>query len=294
MARGYSRGHGGSDRVNQLSTGGRCRIIACLAEGNSIRATCRITGAAKKTVQRLGVELGAACQKFADKIMVNLPCDDIQCDEIWSFTGAKERNASVEKKAQGWGDTWTWIAIDRQTKLVPCWYVGDRTAESAYKLMRNLSPRLANRVQLTTDGHHAYLIAVKAAFLLQPVDYGMLVKIYGDSAVGFSPGDVVGARKETIMGKPALDRICTSHAERNNLTMRMQMRRFTRLTNGFSKKLANHRLACSVHFIHYNFCRIHQTLRITPAMAAGLTDHVWELSELVRLLERQEALPIAA
>ena len=271
--------------MNQLSCQDRCRVLACLVEGNSIRATVRITGIAKKTVSRLAVELGQACEKFADKIMVNLPCDNLQCDEIWSFTGAKEKNVSAAKKAQGWGDTWTWISIDRRTKLIPVWYCGDRSAESAYKLMRNLSPRLANRVQLTTDGHHAYVIAVKAAFNLQPIDYGMLVKIYGDSAQGYSPGDVIGARKETIMGRPKPEQICTSHAERNNLTVRMQMRRFTRLTNGFSKKLENHRLACAVHFVHYNFCRIHSTLRCTPAMEAGLADHVWELSELVALLD---------
>lgn len=280
--------------MRRLSNADRSRIVACLCEGNSIRATCRITGAAKKTVQRLGVELGDACEKFSAKVMVNLPCDDLQCDEIGSFTGAKQRNASTEKKEQGWGDTWTWVTICRKTKLIPCWYVGDRSAESAYKLMRNLSPRLAKRVQLSTDGHHAYLVAVQAAWLDQPIDYGMLIKIYGDSATGFSPGGLVGARKEIISGNPNEAQICTSHAKRNNLTMRMQMRRFTRLTNGFSKKLENHRLACAVHFVHYNFCRIHQSLRITPAMAAGLTDHVWELSELIALLEHQEALAIAA
>ncbi len=274
--------------MNRLSNDVRSQVVACLCEGNSIRATVRITGVSKKTVARLGVELGEACEKFADKIMVNLPCDNIQCDEIWSFTGAKEKNTTDATKAQGWGDTWTWIAIDRVTKLIPAWFIGDRTAESAYKFLRNLSPRLAKRVQLSTDGHHAYLVAVKAAFLDKAIDYGMLIKIYGDSAAGFSPGDCIGARRETIMGLPVESDICTSHAERNNLTVRMQMRRFTRLTNGFSKKLENHRLACAVHFVHYNFCRIHSTIRITPAMAAGLTDHVWELSEIVALLEAQE------
>jgi IS1 family transposase len=275
--------------MNRLSNDDRCRVVACLVEGNSIRATVRITGIAKKTVSRLGVELGEACEKFASKVMVNLPCKDIQCDEIWSFTYAKEKNVPAHLRGTGAGDTWTWIAIDRETKLIPVWYIGDRTAESAYKLMRNLSPRLANRVQLSTDGHHAYLIAVKAAFLAGPVDYGMLIKIYGDSTRGYSPGECIGARRETIMGKPDVSNICTSHAERNNLTVRMQMRRFTRLTNGFSKKVENHRLACAVHFVHYNFARIHSSLRITPAMAAGLTDHVWELSELVNLLEADEA-----
>ena len=263
-------------------------MIACLVEGNSIRATVRITGVAKKTVARLGVELGQACEKFADKIMVNLPCKDIQCDEIWSFTYAKQKNVPQHLRDTGAGDTWTWIAIDRETKLIPAWYIGDRTAQSAYRFMRNLAPRLAHRVQLSTDGHHAYLVAVKAAFLAAPIDYGMLVKIYGDSATGYSPAECIGARRESILGNPIAANICTSHAERNNLTMRMQMRRFTRLTNGFSKKLENHRLACAVHFVHYNFARIHSTLRVTPAMAAGLTDHVWSLAEIVGLLEAEE------
>lgn len=274
--------------MNRLSNSDRSRVIACLVEGTSIRATVRITGVAKKTVARLGVELGRACERFADKVMVNLPCKDIQCDEIWSFTYAKEKNVPAHLKGTGAGDTWTWVAIDRETKLIPAWFIGDRTAQSAYRFMRNLAPRLANRVQLSTDGHHAYLVAVKAAFLASPIDYGMLIKIYGDSAAGYSPAECIGARRETILGMPNVTKICTSHAERNNLTMRMQMRRFTRLTNGFSKKLENHRLACAVHFVHYNFCRIHSTLRITPAMAAGLTDHVWEISELVSLLDVQE------
>lgn len=274
--------------MNRLSNTDRCRVIACLVEGNSIRATVRITGVAKKTVARLGFELGEACERFADRVMTNLPCKEIQCDEIWSFTYAKQKNVPQELRHTGAGDTWTWIAVDPETKLIPAWFIGDRTAESAYKFMRNLAPRLASRVQLSTDGHHAYLVAVKAAFLDKPVDYGMLIKIYGDSVTGFSPGECIGARREAIMGLPEFTQICTSHAERNNLTVRMQMRRFTRLTNGFSKKVENHRLACAVHFVHYNFCRIHSTIRVTPAMAAGLTDHVWELSELIALLDIEE------
>lgn len=278
--------------MNRLSNHDRCRMLACLVEGNSIRATVRITGIAKKTVSRFVVELGAACERFADKAFQNLPCVNIQCDEIWSFTYAKEKNVPAHLRGTGAGDTWTWVAIDRDTKLIPAWFIGDRTAQSAYRLMRNLSPRLANRVQLSTDGHRAYLVAVQAAFLHTPIDYGMLVKIYGDNTAEgrYSPGVVTGTEREAVMGNPNMAAICTSHAERQNLTMRMQMRRFTRLTNGFSKKLENHRLACAIHFVHYNFARIHQSLRITPAMAAGLSDHVWEPSEMVGLLVSAETV----
>lgn len=275
--------------MNRLTTADRSRVLACLVEGNSIRATVRITGIAKKTVSRLGVELGQACEKFAHKVFVNLPCRQIQCDEIWSFTYAKQANVPDHLRDSGAGDTWTWVAIDPETKLIPGWYVGDRTAWSAYRFLHNLQPRLANRVQLTTDGHRAYMVAVEAAFNGIPIDYGMLVKIYGEGGEGrYSPGMCLGARKEVVSGRPNIASISTSHVERQNLTMRMQMRRFTRLTNGFSKKVENHRLAVAIHFIHYNFARIHQSLRITPAMAAGLTDHVWELFEIVGLLEAEE------
>lgn len=283
--------------MNRLKNEDRCRVLACLVEGNSIRATVRITGIAKKTVQRLGVELGEACEKFADRVFRGLTCERIQCDEIWSFCYAKERNVPTDLKHTGAGDVWTWVAIDPDTKLIPCWYVaGDRSAQSAYNFMRNLQPRLANRIQLSTDGLGSYVIAIKAAFLSAPVDYGMLVKLYGENLGQgkYSPSVCLGARRDVVFGNPNPDAICTSHSERNNLTMRMQMRRFTRLTNGFSKKLENHRLACAVHFIHYNFARIHSSIRVTPAMAAGLTDHVWELSEIVNLLEAQETVALTA
>ena len=281
--------------MNRLSNSDRSRVIACLVEGNSQRSTVRITGIAKKTVARLAAELGEACERFADRVFHNLPCEHIQCDEIWSFVGCKEKNKN-RAKGEHPGDVWTWVAIDPETKLIPGWFVGDRSAESAYRFLRDLSPRLARRVQLSTDGHKAYLIAVEAAFAFQPIDYGMLTKIYGDTTAEgkYSPGEVIGTVKETIMGTPDESLICTSHAERSNLTIRMSMRRFTRLTNAFSKKLENHRLACAVHFVHYNFCRVHQTLRVTPAMEAGLTDHVWSLVELVGILEAEEALPLAA
>lgn len=275
--------------MNRLSNEDRCRVLACLVEGNSIRSTVRITGVCKRTVSRLLVDFGTACERFMDRVMTGLPCKAIQCDEIWSFVGCKAKNVS-EGQPEGWGDVWTWIAIDPETKLIPAWFVGDRTAASAYRFMRNLEPRLAERVQLSTDGHHAYLVAVKAAFLARTIDYGMLVKIYGDAQGEgkYSPNALTGTRREAILGLPELESICTSHAERNNLTLRMSMRRFTRLTNGFSKSIENHRLALAIHFLHYNFARIHQTLRVTPSMEAGLTDHVWGLDELIALLEIDE------
>lgn len=282
--------------MNRLTTANRVRAVACLVEGNSQRATGRITGLSRKGVARLADDLGGACERFADRVFRNLQCEQIQCDEIWSFVGSKEKNTSREAKADGCGDAWTFVAIDPTTKLIPGWYVGDRSAESAYRFLRDLSPRLARRVHLSTDGHRAYLIAVEAAFAFRAIDYGMLTKIYGDKTESgkYSPGEVIGTVKESVMGTPDETLICTSHVERQNLTMRMQMRRFTRLTNAFSKKLESHRFACAVHFIHYNFCRIHQTLRVTPAMEAGLAAHVWSLPELIGLLEAEEALALAA
>jgi IS1 family transposase len=276
--------------MNRLSTEDRTRVIACLVEGNSQRATCRMTGLAKKTVARLAVEIGQACERFSDNIMRDLPCTQIQCDEIWSFCYAKAKNVPLHLRGSGAGDVWTWVAIDPDTKLIPAWYIGDRTAESAYPFMRSVQKRLRNRVKLSTDGHRAYLIAVQSAFHLQTVDYGMLRKIYGENTPEgkYSPGECIGTERTIISGNITKGEICTSHAERQNLTMRMQMRRFTRLTNAFSKKLENHRLACALHFVHYNFCRIHSSLRITPAMAAGLSDRVWEISDLVELLTAEE------
>lgn len=282
--------------MNRLSTDDRCRMLACLVEGNSIRATVRITGIAKKTVSRFAVELGHACERFADHVMVNLPCTEIQCDEIWAFVGAKQKNTTEATRAAGWGDIWTWVAIDPQTKLIPAWYVGSRSTMSGYKFLRNLSPRLANRVQVSSDGLRADTVAMKAAFHGAPVDYGKVVKHYGDP-IGegkYSPNVCTGATREIVFGVPDRAKICTSHVERQNLTMRMQMRRFTRLTNAHSKSAENHRLAVALHFVHYNFARIHSAHRITPAMAAGITDHVWELSEIVGLLVAEESLALTA
>lgn len=276
--------------MNKLSLEEKVRVVSCLVEGNSLRSTVRMTGIHRTTIQNLLVDLGKACSDYQDKTFRNLRLNRIQCDEIWSFCGSKEKNTSAEKKAQGWGDVWTWTALDAQTKLVPCWFVGPRDAGSAYHFMHDLKDRLAHRVQLTTDGHKPYLQAVEDAFGSE-IDFAQLVKIYG-SQIGpttaetrYSPGICMGARKAIIAGQPDHAHISTSYTERQNLTMRMSMRRFTRLTNGFSKKLENHEAAVALHFMYYNFARIHQTLRITPAMAAGVSDHVWGLEEIVRLID---------
>ena len=282
---------GDAGDVNKLSNADRVRVIACLVEGNSIRATVRMTGVAKNTVAKLLVDIGRACSEYQDGAFVNLKCKKIQCDEIWSFVGSKEKNTSREKKEQGWGDVWTWTALCPDTKLIPCWFVGDRSANSAYHFMHDLAPRLSNRVQLTTDGHKAYLEAVEDAFGAN-IDYAMLVKIYGTqlgpgsqtAEVRYSPAQCMGARKAIVSGKPEYRHVSTSHVERQNLSMRMSMRRFTRLTNGFSKKLENHEHALALYFMYYNFARIHQTLRVTPAMESGISDHVWSLEEIVELL----------
>jgi|SRR6267154_977805 len=276
--------------MNKLSTEEKVRVVACLVEGNSLRSTVRMTGIHRTSIQKLLVELGSVCSAYQDKMFRNLKCQRLQCDEIWSFCGAKEKNASTEKKQQGWGDVWTWTALDADTKLIPCWLVGDRTVGSCHHFIHDLKDRLASRVQLTTDGHGVYVLAIKDAFG-EEIDFAQLQKIYGidrDSSkqaqVRYSPAKCMGARKAIISGQPEVHHISTSYCERSNLTMRMQMRRFTRLTNGFSKKLANHEAAIALHFMHYNFARIHQTLRVTPAMAAGLSDHVWSIEEIVRLL----------
>jgi IS1 family transposase len=274
--------------VNKLDIKARARILACLVEGNSIRATVRMTGAAKNTVVKLLAEVGAACADYQDKTLRNLPCKHLQCDEIWSFVYAKARNASPEMKAAGEaGDVWTWTAIDADTKLIACWMVGDRHSGMANVFMANLKHRLANRVQLTTDGHKAYLRAVEDNFGVG-IDYAMLVKLYGHPQGSgperrYSTGECCGTIKGTVCGDPDEKHVSTSFVERQNLTMRMSMRRFTRLTNAFSKKLENHEHAIALHFMYYNFGRIHQSLRITPAMAAGLSDHVWSLEEIAAL-----------
>jgi IS1 family transposase len=275
--------------MNRLSTERRAQIVGCLVEGMSIRATVRMTGAAKNTVTKLLAELGAACDDYQDRTLRNLTCKRIQCDEVWSFCYAKEKNVPADRKGEwGYGDVWTWTAIDADTKLVPAWLIGERGSVDAMSFMLDLQSRLAHRVQLTTDGHRPYLHAVEGMFG-GDVDYAMLVKLYGNPGKEeqrrYSPAKCTGIRKIPISGDPDEAHISTSYVERQNLTMRMGMRRFTRLTNAFSKKVENLAHAVSLHFMHYNFCRVHQTLKTTPAVAAGVADHVWTIREICELLE---------
>mgnify|MGYP003394346338 CR=1 FL=1 len=250
-----------------------------------------MTGVAKNTITKLLVDLGRACCEYQDKVMRNLPCKRIQCDEVWAFCYAKQKNVPEEKQGEfGYGDVWTWTAIDADTKLVPSWLVGLRDAEYACAFVEDLAGRLANRVQLTTDGHKAYLEAIEGVFG-PDIDYAMLVKLYGVERVGearYSPSMCLGAEKKPITGNPDSDHISTSFVERQNVTMRMSMRRFTRLTNGFSKKVENLECAIALHFMHYNFCRVHQTLKKTPATAAGLATFPWTIRDIVNLLENKQ------
>ena len=273
--------------MNKLDNAKREQVIAALVEGNSIRSTVRMTGVAKNTIAKLLVELGAACAEYLNKALVNLPCKRIQVDEIWSFVGAKQKNVTPTMAAKAvCGDVWTWVGMDADTKLVCSWMVGQRDAGYATEFIQDLASRLANRVQLTSDGHKVYLNAVIDAFA-DDIDYAQLVKHFGNGLEGqkrYSPAVCNGQDKVIRLGDPDPKHISTSYVERQNLTMRMQMRRFTRLTNAFSRKIENHVASIALHYMHYNYCRIHQTLRVTTAMAAGLADHVWSLSELIALL----------
>lgn len=274
--------------MNRLTTQERVRVIAALVEGNSIRSTVRMTGVAKNTIVKLLAEMGQACKAWHDEHVCHLLSKRIQCDEIWAFCYAKQKNVPEEKRGQfGYGDVWTWTALDAETKLMVSYMVGLRDAGYAHEFMRDVASRLSRKVQLTTDGLRVYLDAVEDAFG-GDVDFAQLVKIYGAERPGearYSPATIIGTRQEEVCGTPEPRHVSTSYVERQNLTMRMSMRRFTRLTNGFSKKVENHAAMIALHFMHYNFCRIHQTLRITPAMAAGLADHVWEIEELVGLID---------
>lgn len=276
--------------MNVLPIEKRAQILNLLVEGNSMRATSRIADCSINTVTKLLVDVGAACSEYQDKAMRNLTCKRIQCDEIWSFCYCKEKNVTPEQEGVlGFGDVWTWTAIDADTKLVPSFMIGKRDAEYAHAFIEDLASRLTNRVQLTTDGHKPYLEAVEGAFG-RDIDYAMLVKHYGNPAgesqgqKRYSPSAFVSAEKRHVMGSPEEKHVSTSFVERQNLTMRMSMRRFTRLTNGFSKKVENLEYMVALHFMHYNFGRIHKTLRVTPAMEAGISDHVWSLDEIAALV----------
>ena len=275
-------------RMNQLTTAERVQIIAALVEGNSINSIVRMTGRSNNTILKLLVDLGEACQKFHDDKVRGVAAKRIQVDEIWNFCYAKQKNVPENLKGQlGYGDVWTWVAVDADTKLIVSYLVGLRDSGYATEFMRDVADRLINRVQLTSDGHRSYLEAVEDAFG-GDIDYAQLVKVYGAERPGearYSPAVCLAANPHPVCGNPDMSHVSTSYVERSNLTMRMSMRRFTRLTNAFSKKIDNLKHSVAINFVYYNFCRIHKTLRVTPAMEAGLTDHIWELDELVNLLD---------
>jgi IS1 family transposase len=280
--------------VNRLSTAKRVQVVSALVEGNSINAICRMTGVAKHTVLKLIEDMGCACAEYHHRNVRGLKVRRLQADEIWAFCGAKAKNVSLEKKQQGWGDVWTWTAIDADTKLCVSYLVGGRSTGWAMDFMQDCSRRIIGKPQITTDAHKPYLRAVEAAFG-GDANYAMLHKVYGYEVTDtrYSPATCIGCDMKTISGVPDPKHVSTSFVERQNLTMRMSMRRFTRLTNGFSKKIENHGHAVALHFMHYNFVRVHKTLRVTPAMEAGIASHVWSMEELVALLDVKE-LSIAA
>jgi len=272
--------------MNRLSLKERSRIIGLLVEGNSLRAVTRITGCSINTVTKLLVDVGAAAAAFHDQAVRGLKTRRVQCDEIWSFIGAKKKNTTADQRRDGMGDAWTWVALDADSKLCISYLVGGRGGGWAWEFMQDVASRIKGRVQLTTDGHKPYLEAVEGAFGMD-VDFATLQKIYGsvseEDARRYSPARCIGCEMKQVIGNPDPGHVSTSFVERQNLTMRMSMRRFTRLTNAFSKKLENHGHAVALHFIHYNFARIHKTLRVTPAMEAGISDHVWSLEEIAGL-----------
>jgi IS1 family transposase len=278
--------------MNKLDREARSKILHLLCEGSSIRAVTRLTGASKNTVIKLMIDAGRACADYHDKTVRNLKTRRIQCDEIWSFTYAKQKNVQHAKKApDGAGDTWTWTALDADSKLIVSWWVGDRSTSTGSVFLHDVKSRLANRVQLTTDGHNAYLQAVEHAFG-DDIDYAMLIKLYGPAPTGpearYSPPACIGTRTREVSGTPDSEHVSTSYAERQNLNLRMHVRRFTRLTNAFSKKLENHAHSVALFTTYYNFVRIHKTLRVTPAMAAGVTTRLWEIGDIVDVLEKWE------
>jgi IS1 family transposase len=283
--------------MNKLNTKTRITILNLLVEGSSIRSISRITGVSINTVTKLLEDAGKACAAYHHVTVRNVKAQQVQCDEIWSFVYAKDKNVAEAKAApNGAGDVWTWTAIDRDSKMILAFEVGDRSAATAREFMFDLADRLANRVQLTTDGHGAYLKAVGDAFAAY-INYAMLVKIYGEGEVGkgherkYSPAECAGAKKIAFFDEPVKEMVSTSHVEGQNLTMRMGMRRFTRLTNGFSKKVENHLHMLSLYFVHYNFVRMHKTLKMTPAMAAGVTNTLHDMAWLVGIIDAAAPAP---
>jgi IS1 family transposase len=279
--------------ANVLSSERRAAVVAALVEGNSVRSTVRMTGVAKNTIAKLALELGAACARYQDEMLRELPCKRLEVDEIWGFCYSKQKNVPADKAGVfGYGDVWTFIAIDADTKLCPSFLVGSRDGGTATHFCQDLAGRLTKRVQLTTDGHKMYLEAVEDAFG-SDVDYAMLHKVYASPSVEgqkrYSPAECTGCQKLSIQGNPDQKLISTSYIERQNLTVRMSMRRFTRLTNAFSKKVENLAAAVAIHFMHYNFCRVHMSLKgKTPAQAAGVTSRRWTVEDMIRLLEQAE------
>lgn len=280
--------------MNKLPVAKRATILQMLCEGSSMRAITRVTGVSLNTVTKLLIDAGKACEAYHDEHVRGVKATRIQCDEVWAFCYSKQRNVAAAKAApEGAGDVWTWTALEATHKMIVSYMVGGRDSEYAMALMDDLRSRLATRVQLTTDGHRAYLSAVEEAFG-DDIDYAQLIKLYGEAPHPpgrYSPAECIGARKEPITGKPDLKHVSTSYVERSNLSIRMHMRRFTRLTNAHSKKFENHTFAVALHVMFYNFVRMHSTLRMSPAMAAGVSARLWEMSDIVALIDAREEAP---
>jgi IS1 family transposase len=277
--------------MKRLTMEQKTRVVAALVEGNSVRSTVRLTGVAKNTVLKLVLDLADACAAYHNRHVRGLKVRRLQCDEIWQFVGSKAKNTSPEKKATGWGDVWTWTALDADTKLCVSYLVGGRDLGWAKEFMGDCASRIKNRVQITTDGHKAYLEAVENAFGAD-IDYAQLQKIYGaatENHARYSPAKCIGCDMKVVSGDPDPKHVSTSFVERQNLSMRMSIRRFTRLTNAFSKKIENHAAAVAIWFMYYNFCRVHTTLRVTPAMESGISNHVWSISEMCSLLPQAQS-----